>query len=282
MRSKTKENQDTKPKKSLGQNFLVNKGAALSIVKNLNLSHSDIVLEIGAGKGALTGYLLERCKKVVAVEIDKRWCEYLKDKFRGFENLIILNQNILKLDLKKYTQGEKIKIVGNIPYHLTAPIISYLIENKNLISQALLTVQKEVANRICAKPGSGDWSLLSIFTQLHARTNPLLVLKPNWFFPQPKVHSAVVELVFLNGLAVRIENIDYFFKIAKIMFQQKRKMIINSLASGLDLSKSEIKEKLKDADIDPSLRPQELGLDKLATISSILNPKFASENKRFV
>ncbi|MCJ7507731.1 MAG: 16S rRNA (adenine(1518)-N(6)/adenine(1519)-N(6))-dimethyltransferase RsmA [candidate division Zixibacteria bacterium] len=270
MRSKTKENQTTKPRKSLGQNFLINKGAALGIIKNLNLSNSDIVLEIGAGKGALTGYLLEKCKKVVAVEIDKRWCEYLKDKFQSSENLIILNQNILNLNLKKYTQEEKIKIVGNIPYHLTAPIISYLIENKNLISQALLTVQKEVANRICAKPGSGDWSLLSIFTQLYAQTKLLFVLKPSWFFPQPKVHSAVVELVFLDGLAVRVEDVDYFFKIAKMMFQQKRKMIINSLASGLDLSKSELKEKLKDIGIDPSLRPQELGLDKLAIISSIL------------
>lgn len=282
MRSETKKNQDTKPRKSLGQNFLVNRGAALKIVRSLKLSDLDIVLEIGAGKGALTGYLLEKCKKVVAVEIDKRWCKYLEDKFQSFENLIILNQNILKLDLKKYTQREKIKIVGNIPYHLTAPIISYLIENKDLISQALLTVQKEVANRICAKPGSGDWSLLSIFTQLHACTKLLFVLEPNWFFPQPKVHSAVVELVFLDGLAVKVEDVDYFFKIAKMIFQQKRKMIINSLASGLDLSKSELKEKFEDIDIDPSLRPQELGLDKLATISSILNPKFASENKRFV
>ncbi|HEX9917305.1 MAG TPA: 16S rRNA (adenine(1518)-N(6)/adenine(1519)-N(6))-dimethyltransferase RsmA [candidate division Zixibacteria bacterium] len=270
MRSKTKENQTSKPRKSLGQNFLINKWAALSIVKSLNLSDSDIVLEIGAGKGALTGYLLERCKKVVAVEIDKRWCEYLEDKFRGFENLIILNQDILKLDLKKYAQGKKMKIVGNIPYHLTAPVISYLIENKNLISQALLTVQREVAKRICAKPGSGDWSLLSIFTQLHACTKLLFVLEPNWFFPQPKVHSAVVELVFLNGLAVGVENIDYFFKIAKMIFQQKRKMIINSLTSGLDLSKSEIKEKFEDIGIDPSLRPQELGLDKLAIISSVM------------
>jgi 16S rRNA (adenine1518-N6/adenine1519-N6)-dimethyltransferase len=267
---KSSKAQNPRPKKSLGQNFLINEYAALKIVKGLNLSNSDIVLEIGAGKGALTRHLLERCKKVIAIEIDKRWCEYLKDKFLGIENLVIANQDILELNLKKYAQGQKIKIVGNIPYHLTAPIISFLVDNRNLISQALLTVQKEVANRICAKPGSSDWSLLSILTQLYARTKLLFILEPSWFYPRPKVHSGVVELAFLDDLAIDLEDQKKLFKIARIMFQQKRKMILNSLAFGLGLSKSEIKEKLEQAKIDYSLRPQELSLEKLSVISSAL------------
>ena len=258
------------PRKSFGQNFLMNENVAKRIVKSLDLSDKDIVLEIGAGKGALTKHLLTQCQRVIAVEIDQRWCRYLADEFSGVENLLILNQDVLKLDLKRHAQKERMKVVGNIPYHLTSPIISFLVDNRNLISQALLTVQKEVANRICAKPDTADWSLLSVFTQLHAKTELLFVLEPSWFYPSPKVHSAVVELIFLEGLAVEVRDTSRFFEIARMMFQQKRKMILNSLVSGLNISKQEIKEKLEDVNIDYGLRPQSLDLEQLAIISSIL------------
>jgi len=264
---------ETKPKKSLGQNFLVNEDAALRIVEQLNLLPSDTVLEIGAGKGALTKHLLGKCKEVIAVEIDQRMCQYLKKKFSGYTNLQIVREDILRLNLRRYSQKGTIKVVGNIPYHLTAPIISRLIDNKESICLAILTVQKEVAERICAKPDTKDWSLLSILAQLHADVKFLFVLKPGWFYPPPKVRSAVVELSFLSNPRVKIENTEHFFGIARLMFQQKRKMIINSLASGLGLPKAETKEKLEKEKIDYSLRPQSLDLEKLAAISSVLKWK---------
>lgn len=254
----------------MGQNFLINEHAAEKITESLKLSASDVVVEIGAGKGALTKYLLGQSCKVIAVEIDQRWCRYLQERFSGHENLRIVNQDVLKLDLKEFAGGKKIKVVGNIPYHLTAPIVSFLIDKRKLISLAVLTLQREVAKRICAKPGSGDWSLLSILTQLYARARVLLILKPGCFFPSPKVCSATVELTFLDDLAVKVGDEKKFFRLAGTIFQQKRKMIVNSLASGLDLPKAEIKERLAQAGIDCDLRPQALGLEKLAIISFIL------------
>ena len=261
---------DTKPKKKLGQNFLINDHVARRIVEQIDLLPSDTVLEIGAGKGALTKYLLKKCKEVIAVEIDQRMCRFLKENFSDYANLRIVSQDILKLDLKKYAHKGTIKIAGNIPYHLTAPIVSLLVDNRNSISTAILTVQKEVAQRICAKPDTKDWSLLSILIQLYADTKLLFILKPGWFYPPPKVHSAVVRLSFLHNPKVKIEDMEHFFKIARMMFQQKRKMIAGSLAFGTRLSKPELKQKLEKAGIDFSLRPQALSLEKLAIISSIL------------
>ncbi len=248
---------------------MINEHAAQKITESLKLSSSDIVIEIGAGKGALTKYLLKESCKVIAVEIDRRWCRYLEKRFSPYHNLQIVNQDVLKLDLKEFAGGKKIKVVGNIPYHLTAPIISFLTGNRKLISQAVLTVQREVAKRICAKPGSSDWSLLSILTQLHACARTLLVLKPGWFFPSPRVCSAAVELTFLDDLAVKVRDEEQFLRLTGMMFQQKRKMIINSLASGLGLPKAEIRERLEKVKIDYHLRPQALNLEELGFISSV-------------
>lgn len=261
---------DTAPKKKLGQNFLINDDAARRIVEQLNLLPSDTVLEIGAGKGALTKHLLKKCKEVIAVEIDQRMCQFLKENFSDYANLRIVSQDILQLDIKKYAHKGSIKIAGNIPYHLTAPIVSLLIDNRDSISTAILTVQKEVAERICAKPDTKDWSLLSILIQLYADAKLLFILKPGWFYPLPKVHSAVVKLSFLHNPRVEIEDMEHFFKLTRMMFQQKRKMIAGSLAFGTRLSKPELKQKLEKAGIDFSLRPQALSLEKLATICSVL------------
>lgn len=259
------------PRKRFSQNFLVNLKAAKRIVDYLDLKQNDEVLEIGPGKGVLTQFLLEKAKRVYGVELDRNLCGYLKEKFKVKENFEIINQDILKFDLKKIAQKERrIKVIGNIPYQITSPILEYLIHNREFIDFAILTVQKEVAKRICAKPGTPDWSPLSIGIQLFSNPEILFTLKPNSFYPPPKVDSAVIRLKFLSRPRVDVE-LPFFTDLVKALFSQRRKTLLNSLSKSLDLNKDELQTILKDAEVDSQRRGETLNLKELGKLAKIIS-----------
>ena len=258
------------PRKRFSQNFLVNLKAAKRIVDYLDLKQNDEVLEIGPGKGVLTRFLLEKTKRVYGVELDKNLCKYLEEKFKDNENLEVINQDILKFNLKKITGEDRLKVIGNIPYQITTPIFEYLIQNREFIDSAILTVQKEVAKRICAKPGTPDWSPLSIGIQLFSNPEILFTLKPNSFFPPPKVESAVIRVKFLLRPKVDVE-FPFFTDLVKAVFSQRRKTLLNSLSKSLDLNKDELQTILKDAEIDSQRRGETLNLKELGKLAKIIS-----------
>ena len=260
-----------RPKRSLGQNFLSDDSAARRIVESLELREDAVVLEIGAGKGALTSHLLEKADRVLAVEIDVRLCRHLQKRFHGRENLSVINEDILKIDFRDVIKpGTNVKVVGNLPFQITSPVLSLLIKNKETISLCVLMVQKEVALRICALPGNKDWSPLSIAVQLYSETRVLFHLKPESFYPSPKVDSSVIKITFLAGPRVLVPDEELFFKVVRSAFSQRRKMVLNSLAANLDLPKSAIEVILKEAGIDPRLRAEALGLNEFADLASAM------------
>jgi len=257
-----------RPKKRLSQNFLINDRAARRIVESLNLEKDDLVLEIGAGNGALTKHLLEKAKKVLAVEIDKILCAYLKENFGHRENLEVINQDVLKVNFKDLIPSKSsCKVVGNLPYQITSPVLSFLIKNKEFIPQGVLMVQKEVAMRICSVPGDRDWSPLSIAVQLYSDVKILFHLKPTSFFPQPQVDSSVIRIVFLPEPKVSVPDEKLFFKVVRSAFGQRRKTMLNSLSSNLDLPKKEIDLILNKKGIDPQRRAETLSLNEFANLS---------------
>lgn len=260
-----------RPKRSLGQNFLSDDSAARRIAESLELREDDVVLEIGAGKGALTGHLLDRADRILAVEIDVRLCRHLQKRFHGRENLSVINEDILKIDFRDVIKpGTNVKVVGNLPYQITSPVLSLLLENRESVSLCVLMVQKEVALRICALPGNKDWSPLSIAVQLYSEARVLFHLKPESFYPSPKVDSSVIRVVFLAGPRVVVPDEELFFKVVRSAFSQRRKMVLNSLAANLDLPKSAMEVILNKAGIDPRLRAEALGLNEFADLASVM------------
>jgi 16S rRNA (adenine1518-N6/adenine1519-N6)-dimethyltransferase len=241
-----------RPKKSLSQNFLINDRAARRIVESLNLKKDDVVLEIGAGKGALSKHLLENAKKVLAVEIDKPLCSYLQEKFSHNGNLDVINKDILKIDFKELIQPESFcKVVGNLPYQITSPVLSLLLE-------------------ICSVPGSKDWSPLSIAVQLYSDVKILFHLKPSSFFPRPRVDSSVIKIVFLSKPKVLVEDEEVFFRVVRSAFGQRRKTLLNSLSANLGLPKKEIEVILNRVGIDSQRRAETLSLGEFANLSSAM------------
>lgn len=260
-----------RPKKSLSQNFLVNDRAAKRIVDSLNIEEADTVLEIGAGKGALTKYLVKKAKKVIAIEIDEGLCRYLERTFPEKNNLVLVNKDVLKIDFRRLTgQKDHFKLIGNLPYQITSPLLSLLVENRKFIEMSVLMVQKEVAKRICAQPGSRDWSPLSISVQLYSEVKTLFNLKPTSFFPPPKVESSVIEIIFLERPEVLVKDEGLFFSVIRSTFGQRRKMILNSLSANLNLPKRELEFILGKVKIDPKRRPETLSIQEFADLSSAL------------
>jgi 16S rRNA (adenine1518-N6/adenine1519-N6)-dimethyltransferase len=260
-----------RPKRSLGQNFLSDEGAAKRIAESLELKKDDTVLEIGAGKGALTKHLVGHADRVLAVEIDGRLCRHLRKSFRDKENLSVINQDILKLSFRDVIGPQvKVKVAGNLPFQITSPVVSLLLEKKEMISLCVLMVQKEVALRICALPGSRDWSPLSVAVRLHSDAEVLFHLKPESFYPPPKVDSSVIKVTFLAKPRVSVPDEEWFFEVVRSAFGQRRKMVLNSLAGSLDLPKSRIEVILTEVGINPRKRAEALDLSQFADLASAL------------
>jgi 16S rRNA (adenine1518-N6/adenine1519-N6)-dimethyltransferase len=275
MKSSSSEKKELKifPRKRFSQNFLINLKAAKRIVDYLDLKPGQKVLEIGPGKGVLTKYLLEKKAEVFGVELDRDLCKYLQEEFRDNENLKVINQDILKFDLKKLAEKEgNIKVIGNLPYQITSPILEYLIRNREMIDLSILTVQKEVAKRICAKPDTSDWSPLSIGVQLFSNPEILFSLKPNSFYPAPKVDSAVLRLKFLPIPKVEVK-LPFFSNFVKTLFSSRRKNLLNSLSKALNWDKKKVKTLLGKSGIEEKRRAETLSLEELAGLYRLISEK---------
>jgi 16S rRNA (adenine1518-N6/adenine1519-N6)-dimethyltransferase len=264
------------PKKSLGQNFLIDKNIQNKIIRACGLSQDDIVLEIGAGRGDLTVQLAGNVKKVYALEIDMRLYPLLEQGIMIYDNCQIIKSDILKFDLVKFLQEnkikQKIKVIGNIPYYISSPIIEHLIGCRQAVSSVFITVQKEFGRRVRAHPGSKDYGSFSCFVQYYAECAILFEISRNCFRPVPNVDSCFLSLFFRESPVVMVADEAVFFKLIRTAFNQRRKTLRNSLDGLL------IKEKLMDffeaTGIDKNVRPEELSLAQFADLNNFLGPVF--------
>jgi len=252
----------SRKKPKLGQHFLRNAEILEKIVKVSEINSNDKVVEIGAGMGDLTEILLKNAKEVIAIEIDPVLYKILKERFYGIKNLMLINENALNFPYEKIGQ---FKVVANIPYYITKPIIFRLIRVKNLISMTL-TIQKEVAERLAAKPSTKAYSALSIIAQYYTQAEIKFYIPASFFTPPPEVESAVIKMDRRAKSPVEVIDEKLFFKIVKSAFGQRRKMISNSLKSIID----EPKEFLIKIGINPMKRPEELSIEDFAFISNEL------------
>lgn len=261
--------------KSLGQNFLIDGNIVRKIVTEANITKNDYVLEIGPGMGTLTEELAINAKKVVAVELDKKLLPILDETLEPYDNVEVVHGDILKIDVNSLIEeklaGGPIKVVANLPYYVTTPIIGNLIENDLNLDSIIVMVQKEVAERMSARPGSKSYGSLSIFVNFYSEPKIVVKVPKTVFMPQPKIDSAVIKLEIRKNLP----DIDreQFFKIVKAAFSKRRKTILNALSTyGFSLDKETIKEALESSGIKPEERAENISVEEFIKLSVILPP----------
>jgi len=259
------------PKKSLGQNFLVDQNTRNKIIETLNLKPDDIVLEIGSGRGELTELISQRAKEVYTLEIDRQLLKILSESLTARNNIQIINQDILKLDLGRLIKQNKIKVkikvFGNIPYYISSPIIEHLLNFRGYISEIFITVQKEFAARVIAQPGSKDYSSFSCFVQYYALPKIAFHISKNCFKPSPKVDSSFLRLKVREVPAVFVRDEELFFSIIRSAFNQRRKILRNSL---LDIvSPSALSSFFDQTGLSVNIRPECLSLENFALLGNL-------------
>jgi len=257
-----------KPKKSLGQNFLIDKNIQNKIISCAELSSTDTVLEIGPGQGALTGLLCQKAAKVYAVEIDRNLCGVLTEKFAHSRNISIINADFLKFDLRSLAPGSKLKIIGNIPYYITSPIIEHLLFYRDRIQDIYLMVQKEFAQRMSARPGSKVYGSFSCFVQYYTEPEILFLIKKNSFHPAPKVDSCFLKLTLRTEPPVQVKSENSLFRIIRAGFQQRRKTLKNSLEKLVPADK--LDKFFREYDLNPKIRPEDLSLYDFANLANFI------------
>ena len=263
-------------KKKFGQNFLIDSGVLVGIVEASGVTKEDCVLEIGPGIGSLTQYLAEAAKRVVSVEIDKTLIPVLNDTLSEYDNVTIINEDILKVDIesivKEYNEGRAIKVVANLPYYITTPIIMKLFESGAPIDSITVMVQKEVADRMVMGPGNKDYGSLSLAVGYYAKATAVMNVPPGSFIPQPNVGSAVVHLKRYEKPAVEVGNEKYMFEIIRTAFNQRRKTLSNSLSNNpsLKVTRQQVQDALTKINIDEKARGEVLSLTQFARLSDIL------------
>ena len=261
--------------KKFGQNFLIDSNILESIVSAADITKDDFVLEIGPGIGTMTQYLCEAARQVVAVEIDKMLIPILKDTLSEYDNVEVINQDVLKLDIKALAQeknnGKPIKVVANLPYYITTPIIMGLFESKVPIESITIMVQKEVADRMQTGPGSKDYGALSLAVQYYADAKVQLNVSASCFMPRPKVDSAVIKLTAHEKPVVDVDE-TLMFKVIRASFNQRRKTLVNGLknSSELDYTKEEIVQAIKAIGKEENIRGEKLTLEEFAALSNSL------------
>ncbi len=260
------------PKKHLGQNFLFDPSILHRIVEVAGISHDDTVVEIGPGPGTLTKILAGAAKKVIAIELDYKLYERLKEELKGFKNIELVHGDALKYP---YEELEPFKVAANIPYYITTPIIFRLIDARKNLKSMTLTIQKEVAQRIAAKPDTKEYGVLSIAVQYYGRPELKFVIPKGAFRPVPKVDSAVIHIGMLEKPRVIVADEKLFFRIVKTAFSQRRKTLSNSLKS---ISK-DIKEILISAGIEPIRRAETLSIEEFARLSDNLRSSLKPDYK---
>ena len=261
--------------KKFGQNILIDSNILESIVSAADITKDDFVLEIGPGIGTMTQYLCEAARQVVAVEIDKMLIPILKDTLSEYDNVEVINQDVLKLDIKALAQeknnGKPIKVVANLPYYITTPIIMGLFESKVPIESITIMVQKEVADRMQTGPGSKDYGALSLAVQYYADAKVQLNVSASCFMPRPNVDSAVIKLTAHEKPVVDVDE-ALMFKVIRASFNQRRKTLVNGLknSSELDYTKEEIVQAIKAIGKEENIRGEKLTLEEFAALSNSL------------
>ncbi len=262
--------------KKFGQNFLIDAHVLDKIIRAAEIEQDDCVLEIGPGIGTMTQYLACAAKKVIAVEIDRALIPILEDTLDGYDNVKIINEDVLKVDIGKLAEeengGKPLKVVANLPYYITTPIIMGLFENHVPLKSITVMVQKEVADRMQTGPGSKDYGALSLAVQYYAEPYIAANVPPNCFMPRPKVGSAVIRLERYEEPPVNVEDERLMFRIIRASFNQRRKTLANGLKNSpeLDFTKEEIEKAIEQLGKGASVRGEALTLEEFANLSNIL------------
>ena len=273
-------------KKKFGQNFLIDPHVLDKIVDAAQITEDDFVLEIGPGIGTLTQYLCECARQVLAVEIDKNLIPILHETLSPYENVEVRNGDILKQDIREiaqtYNAGKPIKVVANLPYYITTPIIMELFESRVPLANVTVMVQKEVADRMKAQPGSKDCGALSLAVQYYAKPYIAAFVPPNCFMPRPKVGSAVIRLECREEAPVQVADETLMFRLIRASFNQRRKTLQNGIAnsSELSFSKAQAAEAIEKAGLDANIRGEKLGLSEFAKLADLLAEERVNGGKK--
>lgn len=263
-------------KKKFGQNFLIDSHVLDKIVDAAQITKDDFVLEIGPGIGTLTQYLCENARQVLAVEIDDKLIPILKETLQPYDNVEVLHGDILKQDIQQiadtYNDGKPIKVVANLPYYITTPIIMELFESHVPLANVTVMVQKEVADRMKAEPGTKDYGALSLAVQYYAKPYIAAFVPPNCFMPRPNVGSAVIRLDCLARVPVEVHNEKLMFRLIRASFNQRRKTLQNGIANSAELSftKEQAARAIEQAGFDVRIRGEKLGLEEFARLADEL------------
>ena len=260
--------------KKFGQNFLIDPHVLDKIIGAAEITKEDCVLEIGPGIGTMTQYLAEHAREVIAVEIDKNLIPILEDTLSEYDNVSVINEDILKVDIAKIVEeknnGKPIKVVANLPYYITTPIIMGLFESHVPLKSITIMVQKEVADRMKVGPGTKDYGALSLAVQYYAKPELVANVPPNCFIPRPNVGSAVIRLTRYEKPPVEVENEHKMFSVIRASFNQRRKTLVNGLVNGGVAKKEEVLAVLEKMQLSPSIRGEALTLEQFAELSNIL------------
>ena len=269
--------------KKFGQNFLIDTHVLDKIIGSAEITKDDVVLEIGPGIGTMTQYLACAAKKVIAVEIDKALIPILEDTLSEYENVRVINHDVLKVDIAKLAEeengGKPIKVVANLPYYITTPIIMGLFENHVPIKSITVMVQKEVADRMQVGPGTKDYGALSLAVQYYAKPYIVANVPPNCFMPRPKVGSAVIRLERYENPPVTVEDEKLMFRLIRASFNQRRKTLANGLNNSLEihLSKEVIQESIEELGVPVTIRGEALTLEQFAALSNIIGRRMKQQ-----
>ncbi|MDE5863570.1 MAG: 16S rRNA (adenine(1518)-N(6)/adenine(1519)-N(6))-dimethyltransferase RsmA [Lachnospiraceae bacterium] len=261
--------------KKFGQNFLIDEHVLNKIIAASGVTKKDVVLEIGPGFGTMTQYLAEAAKEVIAVEIDKALIPILQETLQDYDNITLINEDILKVDIRALVEekngGRPIKVVANLPYYITTPIIMGLFEGHVPLDNITVMVQKEVAQRMQAGPGTKDYGALSLAVQFYACPYIVANVPPNCFIPRPSVGSAVIRLSRWDDPPVQVQDEKFMFALIRASFNQRRKTLQNSLVNGgIGVEKEQVMSALKQMNLPPAVRGEALTLEQFAKLSDLL------------
>lgn len=270
-----------KANKALGQNFLINENVLEKIVESSEIEKDDLVIEIGPGLGTLTKYLLEKAGKVICIELDKKMIKILEDRFSLYDNFEVRNRDVLKVDLKEVIKKEKenrfiknVKIVANLPYYITTPIIMKLLEDELDLESITVMIQKEVADRLIAIPGEKDTGAITYSVYYYSIAEGILEVDNNSFVPEPEVISKVIKLNIRKKPPVEVKNKEVMFKIIKSAFMQRRKTLLNALTNTkVFINKEEGIKILQELNLSENVRAENLSIQDFANITNIILQK---------
>ena len=260
--------------KNLGQNFLIEDAVINETIESVSITKEDLMIEIGPGLGTLTKKLLEKAKKVIAIELDNRMIDILKERFSLYDNFEVILEDVLKVNLKELIKKEKeenkinqVKVVANLPYYITTPIIMKLLEDQLEIESITVMVQKEVAKRLTAVPGEKLAGAITYSVRYYFETQEIIEVPKESFIPMPEVESEVIKLILRKEPPIEVENEEIFFKLIKASFMQRRKTLLNGLSNAGIIEKEKLRNILKELNINENIRGETLTMNQFAQIT---------------